>query len=533
MTSEAAIAWATLRRTWVAASIWAVVFGGTVASSALTYVRSFPDQASRRQLAATTGGDTGLAILLGPIAAVDTVGGYTVYKCFAFLTTIGAVWGLLLATRHLRGEEDTGRWQLVLAEGTRASRATVATLAGLGATVGIVFMGSTAITLVVGRDPEVAFGAGETLLYGASLAIAPAMFVAVGALTSQLGRSRRVATGLGMGFLAVAFVVRMIADSGPGARWMLWLTPFGWTERMRPLTANDPLPLVLAGASVIALLVASTVLAGRRDAGAGLLSTRDVSRLRAFGLRTPTLLGLRLERAVLIAWCAGAVAAALALGIIAKIATGPVPGSMGETLDRLGVHGTFVDQYFGVAFLFIGTIVALLPASQVAAIADEETSGRMVHLLARSTRRTTLLAGRLLITVVALLAAGLLAGLTGWAAARSQGVEAGLATVVGAGLNVVPTALIVLGVGSVVLAIAPRAAAPAVYAVVVWSWIVYLFGSLVSSVDWLGALSLFHYMALAPAQTPDAATVGITVMTAAGLYVLAALLFSRRDVRAG
>ena len=67
-------------------------------------------------------------MLLGPVSAIDTVGGYTVYKGFVFLTTIGAIWALLAATRLLRGEEDAGRWQLVLAGSTRAARATAATL---------------------------------------------------------------------------------------------------------------------------------------------------------------------------------------------------------------------------------------------------------------------------------------------------------------------------------------------------------------------------------------------------------------------
>ena len=38
-----------------------------------------------------------------------------VYKCFVFLTTIGAIWAVLITTRLLRGQEDTGRWQLMLA----------------------------------------------------------------------------------------------------------------------------------------------------------------------------------------------------------------------------------------------------------------------------------------------------------------------------------------------------------------------------------------------------------------------------------
>src|SRR5262249_41947772 len=153
----------------------------------------------------------------------DTVGGYTVYKAFVFLTAIGAIWGLLMATRLLRGEEDAGRWQIVLAGATRPGRATAATLAALFAAVGVPGAGTTAISLLAARDPDLGFGFGSTLLYGCSLTVAPAVFVAIGALTSQLGRTRRVATTLAMYAFGVLFIVRMIADSGPSTHWLLWL----------------------------------------------------------------------------------------------------------------------------------------------------------------------------------------------------------------------------------------------------------------------------------------------------------------------
>ncbi len=150
---DRAIARRMFKQLWIAATVWALVFGGTIAASALSYVNSFPDEASRQQLAARTSGDAGISILLGPASAIDTVGGYTVYKCFVFLTTIGALWGLLSATRLLRGEEDAGRWQLVLAGGTRASRATGATQLALGAAIGLLFAGTTADHLARGAEP--------------------------------------------------------------------------------------------------------------------------------------------------------------------------------------------------------------------------------------------------------------------------------------------------------------------------------------------------------------------------------------------
>jgi len=529
--TEAAIARRTFRQLSIGATAWAVVFGGTVASSALTYVSSFPTAASRHQLAVTTAGDTGLAVLLGPVSSIDTVGGYTVYKCFVFLTTIGAIWAVLAATRLLRGEEDVGRWQLLLAGQTRASRVTAATLSALGAAVGVVFFGTTLITVLAGRNADVGFGVSEAIVYGLSIAIAPAVFGALGALTSQLGATRRIATGLGIGAVGVAFVVRMLADSGQRTHWLLWATPFGWTQLMRPFTHTDLWPLLPAGLTVVVVSGAAIVLASHRDAGHGLLTTRDVSAGRAFGLGSPLQLAVRLELPVLAAWGVGTGAAAFALGMIVKITTGKVPTSVTHMLGKFGVKGAFANQYFGVAFLIVATMVAVLPASQIGAGADEETSGRLLHLLAQPVHRGRLLAGRLVLAGTAIAVAGLLAGLGAWLGATTQGVDVHVMSMLGAGLNVVPTALVTLGIGGVVLSAAPRRAASSVYGVVLWSLFADLFASIVGGLRWLGRLSLFHYMALAPAQHADPETVALTVVVAAVLCVIATFRFGQRDVQ--
>ena len=49
---------------------------------------------------------------------------------------LGAVWGLLTSTRLLRGEEDSGRWDLLLCGQTTRRGATAQAIAGLGAGTG-------------------------------------------------------------------------------------------------------------------------------------------------------------------------------------------------------------------------------------------------------------------------------------------------------------------------------------------------------------------------------------------------------------
>jgi ABC-2 type transport system permease protein len=526
-----AIAWRAFKQVWIAATVWALVFGVSIASSALTYVTSFPTPATRRQLAATTGGDAGLAVLLGPIGSVDTVGGYTFYKVYVFLTTIGAIWGLLAATRLLRGDEESGRWQLVLAGATDAGRATAATMAAIWAGLVVIFVGTTGLTLLAGRDPDVGFDLTSSLLCGLSLAIVPAVFIAVGAVTSQLGRTRRVATGLGMAVFAATFLLRMVGDSGPATRWLLWTTPFGWAELVKPFTENDPWPLLPSVLAFVALSLGAVRLAARRDVGDGLLASRDVSHPRPFGLRSAFGLATRLELPTLAGWIIGAAASAFVLGIIAKLTLASVPDSLADTLDRFGIEGDFASQYLSIAFLFVITVVALIPASQVSAAAQEEGSGRLVHVLTRPTTRWAWFGGRLVLAAAAVVAAALVAGLAAWAGATSQGVDVAFGTMVGAAANGIPIALVSLGIGAVALSIAPRVASGAVYGIVIWSLLIEMFGSLYQSLERAQWLSLFHYMALMPAEDPDPATLAITAAVGVALCLVALAVFDRRDLR--
>ena len=518
-------------RVWVGATVWGLVFGTTAATSALSYVQSYPTAASRHQIAASTGKDVGLAILFGPISDIDTVGGYTAYKSFVFLTTIGALWALLAGTRLLRGDEDNGRWQLVLSGATSPRRATTAALAGLAGAVAVVLLGAVLPVALAGRDPDLGFGAFDAVTFGLSVALVPAVFSAVGALASQLGRTRRTATQLGLLLFGLAFVVRMVADADPSTRWLLWATPFGWSERVRPFTDNDLLPLVPAVAATALLGALAVWLSGRRDVGDGLLSSSDVAQVRPFGLGSSLGLTTRLQLPSLVAWWVGTAASAFVFGVIAKVVAGSLPDSVQSTLERFGVRGALVDQFLGVTFLFLATMVALVPVSVIGAAAEDESTGRLVHLLVRPVSRGRIMVERLVVGAAAAVVAGLVTGLAVWAGTASQHLGVGLGTTLGAGLNVVPTALVVLALGALALAVRPRAAVPVVYGVVIGSLLVDMVASLATSLDGLSRVSLFHYMALAPAVDPSPRTHLLTLGAAALLAALAVVLWDRRDLR--
>ena len=255
----------------------------------------------------------------------------------------------------------------------------------------------------------------------------------------------------------------MIADSGPGTRWLLWATPFGWTELMRPFTAERPAGRSCPRRRAVLVLGAAAVACWPRGATSATACSRRVTSppLRPFGLGSVIGLAARLE----LPGPRRLVRRGGGDGVRVRHHRqgddrGACPTSLDDTLDKFGVQGAFVTQYFGVAFLLVATVVALLPAGQVGAAGEEETSGRLVHVLAAPYRPSELVRRPARARGGGVVVAGLLAGLGAWLGAASQGVDLGFATMLGAGLNVVPTALVVLGIGAVVLASRPRAARP-------------------------------------------------------------------------
>jgi ABC-2 type transport system permease protein len=227
----------------------------------------------------------------------------------------------------------------------------------------------------------------------------------------------------------------------------------------------------------------------------------------------------------------GTAGAAFVFGLMAKVVGESLPDSVRSTLERFGVRGALVEQFLGVGFLFLATMVALVSVTAIGATAEDETTGRVVHLLVQPVSRRRLLVERVLVGAGAIVGAALLAGVAVWLGAASQHVDVGLGSTLGAGLNLVPTALVVLAIGALALAVRPRLAVPAVYGVVIGSLLLDMVASLAPSLELASRASLFHYMALAPSVDPSPRTHLLTLGAALALAVAALVVWDRRDLR--
>ena len=139
------------------ALIWGAVFGLMAWLLVSQFSKEYPTAADRARLVKTMGSNAGLQAIFGPAHQISTVAGYTAYHAIGVLGIIGAVWGLLAATRLMRGEEEAGRWELLLAGQTTRRRAAAGALGGLGTGLLILWAVTAAVTVAAGRGPGAHF----------------------------------------------------------------------------------------------------------------------------------------------------------------------------------------------------------------------------------------------------------------------------------------------------------------------------------------------------------------------------------------
>jgi ABC-2 type transport system permease protein len=201
--------------------------------------------------------------LFGPPVALDDPGGFAVWRTGTVVAVLVGVWAASTAVRVTRGEEEAGRWDLLLAGRLRlrdlllrqvAVVLGAAVLLGCAVAAGLVLAGTAVPGAVV-------FGAGigGTGMLGAAL----------GALTAQLLAERRAASGAAVAVLLAGLLLRMVADGQPELGWLHWLSPFGLMARSAPFAGDRVLPLVVLAVAVAGLLAAAALVAGRRDVGSG------------------------------------------------------------------------------------------------------------------------------------------------------------------------------------------------------------------------------------------------------------------------
>jgi ABC-2 type transport system permease protein len=521
------------RRNIRSAAFWALAFGAIVASKVAAYVSIYPTAQERLNLAASFSSNVGMSALFGTPRHLETVAGYAVWNGMAGPMMVGAMWAFLLSTKTLRGEEVSGRWELLLSGQTSARRATANALVGLAASVAVLYV-VTAITFVAtGMMRGANFSVQGSCFFALAAVCGAAMFMAVGALTSQLMATRSGAAGLAAAVFGVSYLLRAVGDT-TSYTWLTDVSPLGWVEKLQPLFGSDPVWLFpIAGLTVAASLLA-IYLAGKRDLGASIIADREQAKPHTLLLGSPLGAAFRLTRASTFSWVIVIAFMSWFFGYLTKSAEQAVTssGTIAKGVSRLTqtTQTPGASLFLGVIFLMITTVAMCYVASAVGRIRQDEADGYLDNYLVRAVSRMGWLRGRIALVLTVIIVLSVLSGIGAWSGEASQQIGLSFHVMLMAGLNLIAPSVFVLGVAIASLAVVPRATTTVAFGAIVWSFLVQLLSSGISLSHWVLDTSVLHHVNLAPAVDPNWQSASVLAALGIALCIFGAFVFNTRDL---
>jgi ABC-2 type transport system permease protein len=480
------------------------------------------DPASIAALAA----NPAIRTLFGEPVALDTAGGFTVWRTGTALAVLAAVWAVLTATGATRGEEQAGRWDLLLAGRLPIDAVVRRHLAVLAAAAALIGAGATAALLAAGAG-----GAGA-VLHGLGLLLVTTFFAAVGGLAAQVLGTRGAAATLGVGLVGAGLLARMVGDGLPALSGLRWVSPFGLLALAEPYGANRTIPLVVLAVATAALLVAAPAAASHRDLHGAWIPPAPARRSPSTLLRSPAGFAVHRTRGPVAAWGLGVAAFLLLVGLVA-----------GSLVEFLGENPRFAELAAAAGFPGLGTVegyaaalltllavaVGAFPAARLAELAGDERSGRLALLYARALTRSRLLGVMCAVTAAGAAALAGTGALALWAGAGGAGLS--LRDALAGAANTLPVAALGLGCSVLALGWAPRAVAVVGALPAVGGFLLLVLARSAGAPQWVSWPSPFAHLAAVPATPPDLRAAAVLVAVALALGLAGAAGYARRDLQ--
>ena len=525
---------ATPARTWTARVVrdartrtlaFSLLFFAVVYANAAGYRSTYPSAADRAKVVAAFAGNKAALMFYGIGHNLVTVDGYVAWRAGGIIAVFAGLFGIFAAARPMRGDEEAGRTELVLAGALTRSAFLAATLAGILVTVVVLWL-AVALGAIAGG-----LAARGSAFFGLTVVSVAAVYAAVGAVANQVIPTRRGALGVSGAVLGIDFLIRVVADTTDHT-FVHWFTPLGWAEELRAFTGSRALVVVLPLAGIAVLVAVAGVLHARRELGGAYVAPHDTAPARTGLLSSPTALALRLDRVTIASWAVSIALFAFVVGTVAKtVEKLGIPDSLREQMKKLGgIDITQARGYVGLTFVIFVFVLALFVCAQLAAVRDDETTRRLETLFALPYGRVRWMQGRIALVLGATVACALAGGASVGIGVLVTGGHMTFLEGIVAGVNLLPAAVLFLGAGVLFVALAPRLGVGLLYGFVSLAFVWELFGALLSFPNWMLDLSPFHHVAPAPAKPVAVASAAVMVGIGAAAAVLGVLRFRGRDL---
>jgi ABC-2 type transport system permease protein len=468
-----------------------------------------------------------IRLLFGPPMALDDAGGFTVWRTGTPVLILASVWILLAATRITRGEEETGRIDLLLAGRLRMAGVVLRSMAGIAGAALLISAAVGAGLVVTGTD---AAGAG---VYAAAVLGVTLTFATGAILAAQIMPTRSAAVGVTVALVGVALLLRMLADGAPRLAWWAWTTPFGLAGRAAPYAGNRIGPLLVLAAFPIVFGSAALVAARRRDVGSGVveLATSRRSRTGLLG----SLSGFAVRRSIppTAGWATAIAAYFLLVGaLIASILEFFDANSrFAELAAAAGFAGLDSANGFAAAlFSLLAIPTGLYAATRLAALVADEKARCWTPVFATDVSRIRLAGTEIGVTAAGMVLLHVIAGLAIWTGAEITGAPLAIGDALAGAMNSAPIAWLAAGAAALAVGWLPGAVGAIGALPVAGGFLLNVLSQGTSAPAGVVDLSPFAHLAPVPNAPPDWAAIAAFSLIGAAWVAVGLAGYTRRDL---
>lgn len=491
--------------------------------------------------------------------ALNTAGGYVTFKYGGLLPLLAGIWTILAGARMVRGEEERGAMDLLLA--TRQSRGRI-----LAQKIGALTLATFLISLLISlltiggmAGAKVAVSPGAALLSGLDIGLAALLFGLLALVFSQF-MARSSAAGWAGALMVLSFLLDGTGRTVESLSWLQRISPYFYYQLSKPLIAsygaNPGGLLVLAVLCGLCVAIAVPLFI-RRDVGRTMLA--DLSPVKAVGpgtsaerashaldsarrgasLRGVWIQTLARQRNAILWWV---VALALLSGFLVLITRSiesfvkPLFGNNSALEKLLGGYDLTTNAGFlaGVLFLYLPLVVALFAGLMAYRWPSDLDDGRMELVLSTPEPRWRALLERFAAVAIASVAAVLGVWLAIVLAANLSSLTLDAGHVAESALGLLPLELVT---SALVFALAGLLrSGPLLFVLAAFLAISFLLDELrllLNLPAWVVSLSIFHQYGSPITSGLDWGPFVAMLALAAALLALGGWQFSVRDVDRG
>ncbi|MFE4724474.1 ABC transporter permease [Microbacterium sp. NPDC056736] len=478
------------RRDWLQVLLWGVGTALLAYASFIGVRDAYGTAQDRTSLLAAALANPVILMFRGLPSGADE-GAFMIFLIFPWLAILAAFMSTFLAVRHTRGDEETGRAELVAATPAARTMPFAATaLHGLLANALLAALVAGAF-LAVGAETEGA------LLAGTATGAVGVTFLGVGLLAAQLMRTSRGANSLAVWTLMATFVIAGFGNAigTPSddltrmeSSWLTWLSPFGWGENTRAFDENLWWPALLSLGVGAVLAAVSAVLVAARDLGGSFIAERLGRADASPALSGPMALVWRLTRGAVLGWAVGGFLIGVLSTSLASLVEeiGASNPAVEQILRQISGAGSVQQGTITTFFTMLGVLAACCAVQVVCRARQEEAHGTAEPLLAAPVGRVRWLADYLVVAVigVVLVIAAAIAGAALGIAGQDDDTDL-MRTVLVTGAGQVAAASVFLVVTALAFVLVPRATIPLGWSLVLLGMALGLFGPLFGFPEWL------------------------------------------------